>query len=50
MNLDIKMQDSAVLAVGAREVCLDIFISSLSYLFYLPLSGRRLYSLTQDIR
>ena len=29
------------LAVGAGGGCLDIFFSRLSFLFFLPLSGRR---------
>ena len=30
-----------VLAVGAGGSCLDIFLSPISSLFFLPLSGRR---------
>ena len=34
-------QGPIVLAVGAGGGCLDIFLSSITYLFFLPLSGRR---------
>ena len=34
-------QGPAVLAVGAGGGCLDIFLSSIISLFFLPLSGRR---------
>ena len=34
-------QGPPVLAVGAGEDCLDIFLSSIISLFFLPLSGRR---------
>ena len=34
-------QGCTVLAVGAGEDCLDIFLSSITSLFFLPLSGRR---------
>ena len=35
-------QGPIVLAVGADGGCLDIFLSSLTSLFFLPLSRRRL--------
>ena len=35
-------QGPIVLAVGAGGGCLDIFLSSVAFLFFLPLSGRRL--------
>ena len=34
-------QGPIVLAVGARGGCLDIFLSSITSLFFLPLSWRR---------
>ena len=34
-------QGPTALAVGAGRVCFDIFFSRLSFLFFLPLSGRR---------
>ena len=34
-------QGPIVLAVGAGGGCLDIFLSSIASLFFLPLSGRR---------
>ena len=34
-------QGPTVLAVGAGGGCLDIFLSSITSLFFLPLSGRR---------
>ena len=34
-------QGPTTLAVGAGGGCLDIFFSCLSFLFFLPLSGRR---------
>ena len=34
-------QGPIVLAVGAGWGCLDIFLSSVTSLFFLPLSGRR---------
>ena len=34
-------QGSTVLTVGAGGGCLDIFLSSIISLFFLPLSGRR---------
>ena len=34
-------QGLTALAVGAGEGCLDIFFSRLSFLFFLPLFGRR---------
>ena len=34
-------QGPTVLAVGAGGVCLDIFLSSIISLYFLPLSGRR---------
>ena len=34
-------QGPAALAVGAGGGCLDIFSHRLSFLFFLPLSGRR---------
>ena len=40
-NLDYSWQGPIVLAVGAGEGCLDIFLSSISSLFFLPLSGRQ---------
>ena len=35
-------QGPITLAVGAGGGCLDVFFSPLSFLFFLPLSGRRL--------
>ena len=41
-NLDyIVGQGPTMLAVGAGGGCLDIFLSSIISLFFLPLSGRR---------
>ena len=40
-NLDTVGQGSIVLAVGAGRGYLDIFLSSITSLFFLPLSGRR---------
>ena len=37
----IVVQEPTALAVGAGGGCLDIFLSSIISLFYLPLSGRR---------
>ena len=34
-------QGPIALAVGAGGGCLDIFLSSTTFLFFLPLSGRR---------
>ena len=34
-------QGPTVLAVGAGGGCLDIFFSSITSLFFLPISGRR---------
>ena len=34
-------QGPVVLAVGAGGGCLDFFLSSITSLFFLPLSGRR---------
>ena len=34
-------QGPIALAVGAGEGCLDIFLSSITSLFFLPLPGRR---------
>ena len=34
-------QGPTALVVGAGGCCLDIFLSSIIYLFFLPLSGRR---------
>ena len=34
-------QGPIVLAVGAGVGCLDIFLLSIPFLFFLPLSGRR---------
>ena len=34
-------QGLIVLAIGAGRGCLDIFLSSITSLFFLPLSGRR---------
>ena len=34
-------QGPIVLAIGAGGVCLDIFLSSITSLFFLPLSGRQ---------
>ena len=40
-NLDYSRERPIVLAVGAGGGCLDIFLSSITSLFFLPLSGRR---------
>ena len=37
----IEGQGPIALAVGAGGGCLDIFLSSITSLFFLPLSGRR---------
>ena len=34
-------QEPIALAVGAGKGCLDIFLSSITFLFFLPLCGRR---------
>ena len=36
-------QGPIVLAVGAGGDCLDIFLSYITFLFFLPLTGRRPY-------
>ena len=40
-NLDNVWQGPTALAVGAGGGCLDIFLSSIISLFFLPVSGRR---------
>ena len=40
-NLDYSRARASSLAVGAGGACLDIFFTHLSFLFFLPLSGRR---------
>ena len=40
-NLDDVGQGTIALAVGVGRGCLDIFLSSIISLFFLPLSGRR---------
>ena len=40
-NLDHSRQGLTALAVGAGGGCLDIFLSSVISLFFLPLFGRR---------
>ena len=40
-NLEYSRARASALAVGAGGGCLDIFFSSLSFLSFLPLSGRR---------
>ena len=39
-NLDYS-REKAYYALGAGGGCLDIFLSSITSLFFLPLSGRR---------
>ena len=40
-NLNYSMAGPAAHAVGADGGCVDIFLSSIVSLFFLPLSGRR---------
>ena len=39
--LGIRKQGPSALAVGADGGCLDIFLSFIVFLFFLPLAGRR---------